>query len=433
LLLGGPARANSLSLGLDGHSGFTGVVSDLLTGQPIGGAVVTAEPVGAAATTDPSGVYRLDLPPGSYSLTARRGGYVPLGYSERLVAPGLLTAADFDLIGSGLSPEAEEVVCARLGLQVESSAPEPGAASVASASLSALPTTIAVRHTTTTGYTEMLVPLEDYVKGVVPNEVSYTWPAETLKAQAVAARSYGAASQLTRGYVWDDTRSQVYNPANRHPETDAAVDATRNVVVTYAGSVAQAYFFAQCNGSTTRDSERAIDWQHCAVSNWSYIAYCRARSCGGHAAYANGCSGDTYGYRGHGVGMCQYGARARASEGLPYADILQRYYTGVEVLAIGGPPAPSLLVPADGALLLPGPVTLAWSGAGASYNVDLNGQVIAGGLRSTSFPITAAALGTYLWRVRAVAADGTPGDWSAYRPFRVVPQLYRTYFPLTGR
>jgi stage II sporulation protein D len=57
-----------------------------------------------------------------------------------------------------------------------------------------------------------VLPLESYVQGVVAGEMPFTWPAEGLKAQAVAARSYALASVL-KGKPYDlysDVRSQVY-------------------------------------------------------------------------------------------------------------------------------------------------------------------------------------------------------------------------------
>src|SRR4051812_43676118 len=56
------------------------------------------------------------------------------------------------------------------------------------------------------------VGIEGYVKGVVPNESPASWPADALRAQAVAARSYALASGVGGdGFdVYDDTRSQVY-------------------------------------------------------------------------------------------------------------------------------------------------------------------------------------------------------------------------------
>ena len=77
------------------------------------------------------------------------------------------------------------------------------------------------------------VPLEQYLYGVVPSESPKTWPAEALKAQAVAARSYALAQRKTSGPfdVYPDTRSQVYGGVSAEaPTTTAAVDATAGEV-----------------------------------------------------------------------------------------------------------------------------------------------------------------------------------------------------------
>ena len=57
-----------------------------------------------------------------------------------------------------------------------------------------------------------IVPLEQYLYGVVPSEMPSTWSAQALEAQAVASRSYALATrQGRRAYdVYSDTRSQMY-------------------------------------------------------------------------------------------------------------------------------------------------------------------------------------------------------------------------------
>jgi stage II sporulation protein D len=102
-----------------------------------------------------------------------------------------------------------------------------------------------------------VVALEDYVRGVVPNELSPGgWPElEALKAQAVAARTY-AVSNLRRfdaeGYdLTPDTRSQVYGGrSTEHPLTDRAVFETRGRVATYEGRPINALYTSTCGGRT---------------------------------------------------------------------------------------------------------------------------------------------------------------------------------------
>lgn len=105
------------------------------------------------------------------------------------------------------------------------------------------------------------VDIEDYVKGVVPYEFPNSWPAETLKAAAIAVRSYVMAtswsSYSTYGFdVICDYGSMIYyGRAKTYSEsyftaTDAAVEATENVYLTYNGSICCCYFFSSDGGAT---------------------------------------------------------------------------------------------------------------------------------------------------------------------------------------
>lgn len=97
------------------------------------------------------------------------------------------------------------------------------------------------------------VPLDQYVAGVIGSEVSVRWPAETLKAQAVAARTY-AITTRAGGALFDqypDTRSQVYGGvSSEHQRTAAAVRATRGEVVTHEDKPVTTYFFSTSGGRT---------------------------------------------------------------------------------------------------------------------------------------------------------------------------------------
>ena len=95
--------------------------------------------------------------------------------------------------------------------------------------------------------------LEQYVKGVMPNEVPPSWPFQQLKAQAVAVRSIALTSSVG-GNVFDvypDTRSQVYEGLeSEYARTNSAVNRTNGEVVTYKGEVAQT-FYSACSGGHT--------------------------------------------------------------------------------------------------------------------------------------------------------------------------------------
>jgi stage II sporulation protein D len=97
------------------------------------------------------------------------------------------------------------------------------------------------------------IGLESYVRGVVSAESPSSWPAEALKAQAVAARTYAiTTSKSGAGFDhYADTRSQMYRGvAAETPSTDAAVAATNGEVVTYQGKPVVTYFFSTSGGRT---------------------------------------------------------------------------------------------------------------------------------------------------------------------------------------
>lgn len=99
------------------------------------------------------------------------------------------------------------------------------------------------------------VNMEDYLYGVVPCEMSASWHQEALKAQSVAARSMATfqyTRYLSRGYnLVDTTYSQVYRGVTaEHPNSTAAVDATRGKITTYNGKVAETVYSASSGGYT---------------------------------------------------------------------------------------------------------------------------------------------------------------------------------------
>ncbi|HXI45748.1 MAG TPA: SpoIID/LytB domain-containing protein [Candidatus Acidoferrales bacterium] len=98
------------------------------------------------------------------------------------------------------------------------------------------------------------LPMELYLRGVVPVEMSSSWPAEALKAQAVAARSYAdyRLHPSSGSYdVYDDTRSQVYRGyLAEKSNTTNAINATAGQIVTSGGAVANTLFHSADGGAT---------------------------------------------------------------------------------------------------------------------------------------------------------------------------------------
>jgi SpoIID/LytB domain protein len=110
------------------------------------------------------------------------------------------------------------------------------------------------------------VPMKAYLRPVVAAEVSYSWPVESLRAQAIAARSYAAAEMRARTSssfdVYDWVRSQAYPGAVEYgakwsvtrvrefARTDAAIADTAAVYVTTGGAPALTQFSSSNGGAT---------------------------------------------------------------------------------------------------------------------------------------------------------------------------------------
>lgn len=100
-----------------------------------------------------------------------------------------------------------------------------------------------------------VVDFEEYIYGVVNNEMGGSNPLEALKAQAVVARSmavYQYSRYVSRGYnLVDTTYSQVYKGiTSEHGNTTRAVDETRGELALYNGKVAETIYGSSSGGHT---------------------------------------------------------------------------------------------------------------------------------------------------------------------------------------
>ncbi|MGI5824923.1 MAG: SpoIID/LytB domain-containing protein [Bacillota bacterium] len=106
------------------------------------------------------------------------------------------------------------------------------------------------------GYLVNNIDIEDYLYGVVGKEMGYSKPAEALKAQAVASRSFAAYSVSSSNTYYDITSStQVYGgyTAERAYDNTAvynAVKATKGQYAYYDNKIIQAFFSAHAGGYT---------------------------------------------------------------------------------------------------------------------------------------------------------------------------------------
>ncbi|MGD1932132.1 MAG: SpoIID/LytB domain-containing protein [Leptolyngbyaceae cyanobacterium] len=244
------------------------------------------------------------------------------------------------------------------------------------------------------------VDLEQYLYSVVGGEMPTSWPVEALKSQAVAARSYVLyRRQRARNPHYDvgtTTSWQVYKGLEAEaPSTHAAVEATRNQVLTYNSQVIEAVFHSASGGHTENVEDvwsQAVPYLRgvqdydagAPVFQWTQsfsvdelsqlmpdvgrifsatpqsttprgrVREIRVEGDRGARVMTGGdlrtalslrstlfsitISGDTVqvtgrGY-GHGIGMSQWGAHNMATQGYSYQQILGHYYQGAQLATI---------------------------------------------------------------------------------------------------
>lgn len=105
-----------------------------------------------------------------------------------------------------------------------------------------------------------IVPVDGYLRSVVPEEMPVDWPAEAIKAQSVAARSFALASRgrhASEGYdLCTTTHCQLYTgTAAEKSASDAAIKATRGEVLTYGGKPIEALFHTDSGGMTENSED----------------------------------------------------------------------------------------------------------------------------------------------------------------------------------
>ena len=251
--------------------------------------------------------------------------------------------------------------------------------------------------------------VEEYLKGVLNEEISAKWHPEAIKAQAVVARTYALYQKENRKdnpyHMEATTADQVYGGARREDErTNKAAKDTQGIVLTYEGKLAKVFYHSISGGitedvtdvwggegnnylksikcdfdkdapnyqweteidavdlemllsrngikvdgilsiepvsftSSGRVSELQIRHKNgiekiSGVNFRKIIGYETIRSTlfrikegeGSFIFYGKG--------SGHGVGLCQWGAKGMAEKGYSYIDILKYYYPGIEIKRI---------------------------------------------------------------------------------------------------
>ncbi len=105
-------------------------------------------------------------------------------------------------------------------------------------------------------YLVNILELDDYIKSVLPYEISASWPVECLKAFSIIVRSY-TLSNLSNNHrnqdfdMCDETHCQAYRGRLRSTATtDAAVEETKNVVLAYNSEICKTFYHAISGGMT---------------------------------------------------------------------------------------------------------------------------------------------------------------------------------------
>ena len=214
--------------------------------------------------------------------------------------------------------------------------------------------------------------LETAVASAVQAECGPHTPLEALKAQAVATRSYMVAAHGRHGGLFDfcDTTHCQYlrEPPARGSAADLATRATKGLVLAYHGEPFPAMFTRSCSGETRTPEEDGYSTQGYPYFNVT-CDYCRkhprrwesrvsqkdaeilarqgeagrlaiGRREGWDAVPSNDFTVRDEGGQvllegsgeGHGIGLCQRGAKAMSESGAGFRQILEHYYPNTTII-----------------------------------------------------------------------------------------------------
>lgn len=100
-----------------------------------------------------------------------------------------------------------------------------------------------------------ILHMEEYLYGVVPNEMPATWEIEALKAQAISARNYAKLNKNIHKdndfNLCDNAHCQVYGGVlSEQASTNKAVDDTKDIYAYYNDELINAVYFSSSGGYT---------------------------------------------------------------------------------------------------------------------------------------------------------------------------------------
>lgn len=237
-----------------------------------------------------------------------------------------------------------------------------------------------------------VLDFNEYLAGVVANEMPTKWPLEALKAQAIVARSYALAKIKERRkklfHLDADQSDQVFFLSNLQKAKTAVTETDGIVLRDSSGEVLKAYFHADCGGETvsatqvwgagSADSGTAKDpWCAERKSNlWSFeiakaeflekleiadrgtqVSFLNNKEqliSIGESVFSTQRLREIFGFFkikssmdaieiadekvkisgrgfGHGAGLCQWGTLAQVKQGKTHIKVLEHYYPKAKV------------------------------------------------------------------------------------------------------
>lgn len=167
------------------------------------------------------------------------------------------------------------------------------------------------------------LPMQMYLRGIA--EATNSEPTEKLKAMAIVARSYARyyleKDEKFPGKPYDASddpdefqKYLGYGYEVRAPNWVDAIEDTAGLVVTYNGELVKTPYFSSSDGTATKSAEEVWGW-----TTTPYLVSVPDPLC------------ESTAFSGHGVGLSGCGATAAAEDGHTYKEIIQYYYTGVEI------------------------------------------------------------------------------------------------------
>lgn len=213
-----------------------------------------------------------------------------------------------------------------------------------------------------------VVEFNQYLAGVVANEMPLKWPLEALKAQAVVARSYALAKMRERKnkvfHLDANQMDQVFSLTSSKKAIQAVSETNNAVIKNINGEVIMAFYHADCGGETipasqvwsaAKDMGTAKDpWCLQRKSNqWSFqvskqeflnklnqqvdkvFSTQKLREIFGFSNIRSAPLDLSYNQQqvifkgqgfGHGVGLCQWGTYEQVKRGVSYTQVLKHYY-----------------------------------------------------------------------------------------------------------